>query len=60
MTAGYSLLTLLPQFALDHGQITERQIGLVFAFNTGVIVLAQLPISRTGSRASDGRGRAGI
>ncbi len=46
VTAGYSLLTLLPQFARDQGHITEREIGLVFAFNTGVIVLAQLPLSR--------------
>jgi MFS family permease len=43
--AGYSLLTLLPQFALSESGVTERQIGLVFAINTGVIVLAQLPLS---------------
>ena len=46
VAAGYSLTSLFPQFAHDHGQISERQIGIVFAFNTGVIVLAQLPISR--------------
>ncbi len=46
VTAGYSLLSLFPQFATDQSHITERQIGLVFAFNTGVIVLAQLPLSR--------------
>jgi MFS family permease len=46
VTAGYSLLSLFPQFASDQSHITERQIGLVFAFNTGVIVLVQLPLSR--------------
>jgi MFS family permease len=46
VAAGYSLLTLLPQFARDQSQLSERQIGLVFAVNTGVIVLAQLPLSR--------------
>jgi MFS family permease len=45
VAAGYSLISLFPQFAHDQGQITERQIGIIFAFNTGVIVLAQLPIS---------------
>jgi MFS family permease len=46
VAAGYSLLTLFPQFARDHGQITNREIGLVFAINTAVIVVVQLPISR--------------
>ena len=46
VAAGYSLMNLLPQFARDQSHISEREIGLVFAFNTGVIVLAQLPISR--------------
>src|SRR6266516_1869369 len=46
VTAGYSLLNLLPQFARDHSHVSEREIGLVFAVNTGVIVLAQLPLSR--------------
>ena len=45
VAAGYSLLTLLPQFARDQSGITEREIGIVFAFNTGAIVLAQLPLS---------------
>src|SRR4051794_8330519 len=43
--AGYSLINLLPQFARDHSHISEREIGLVFAVNTGVIVVAQLPLS---------------
>jgi MFS family permease len=43
--AGYSLLTLLPQFARDPAGVSEREIGLIFAVNTGAIVIAQLPIS---------------
>jgi MFS family permease len=46
VTAGYSLINLLPQFARDHSRVSEREIGLIFAVNTGVIVLAQLPLSR--------------
>jgi MFS family permease len=44
--AGYSLLNLLPPFVRDHGHVSERQIGLIFFFNTLAIVLAQLPLSR--------------
>jgi MFS family permease len=44
--AGYSLINLLPQFARDHSHVSESEIGLIFAVNTGVIVLAQLPFSR--------------
>jgi len=43
--AGYSLINLLPQFARDHSHVSEREIGLIFAVNTGVIVLAQLPFA---------------
>jgi MFS family permease len=46
VAAGYSLLNLFPQFARDHGHISEREIGLAFAVNTGVIVIAQLPLAR--------------
>jgi len=46
VAAGYSLFNLLPQFARDHSHVSEREIGLVFAVNTGVIVLAALPLSR--------------
>ncbi len=46
VSAGYSLMNLLPQFTHDHGGISEREIGIVFAVNTGVIVLAQLVVSR--------------
>ena len=43
--AGYSLFNLLPQFAHDQSHVSERQIGLVFAVNTAVIVVVQLPLS---------------
>jgi MFS family permease len=46
VTAGYSLLNLLPPFVRDHGHVSERQIGAIFFFNTIAIVLAQLPLSR--------------
>jgi MFS family permease len=46
VAAGYSLLNLLPQFARDHAHVSEREIGVVFAANTVVIVIAQLPLSR--------------
>jgi MFS family permease len=45
VSAGYSLFSLFPQFARDQSRISERQIGALFAINTAVIVLAQLPIS---------------
>ena len=37
--AGYSLFNLLPQFARDHSRVSEREIGIVFAVNTAVIVI---------------------
>ncbi|MFL5927413.1 MAG: MFS transporter [Gaiellaceae bacterium] len=46
VAAGYSLINLVPPFARDHAGLSERQIGIVFFVNTGVIVVAQLPISR--------------
>jgi len=46
VTAGYSLFNLVPPFARDHAHLSEKQIGAVFFTNTGLIVLAQLPISR--------------
>ena len=57
VAAGYSLLNLLPPFVRDHGDLNERQIGVVF-FNTITIVLAQLPISRWIEAAKDARARA--
>jgi len=46
VAAGYSLFTLLPAFARDQADLSERQIGAIFFVNTLAIVLAQLPISR--------------
>jgi MFS family permease len=46
VAAGYSLFNLVPPFARDHAHLSEKQIGIVFFANTGLIVLAQLPISR--------------
>ena len=46
VAGGYSLLNLLPQFARDHSHISEREIGLIFAVDTLVIVVLQLPVSR--------------
>jgi MFS family permease len=46
VAAGYSLLNLLPPFVRDQSHVSERQIGLIFFFNTLAIVLAQLPLSR--------------
>jgi MFS family permease len=53
VTAGYSLINLVPPFARDHARLSERQIGAVFFVNTALIVIVQLPISR----AIEGRRR---
>jgi MFS family permease len=53
VAAGYSLFNLVPAFARDQGHISEREIGVIFFVNTGVIVLAQLPIAH----AIEGRRR---
>jgi MFS family permease len=44
--AGYALINLMPPFVRDHAHVTERQIGVIFFFNTLAIVLLQLPLSR--------------
>jgi MFS family permease len=46
VSAGYSLFNLVPPFARDHAHLSEKQIGVVFFVNTGLIVIVQLPISR--------------
>jgi len=46
VAAGYSLFALLPAFARDQADLSERQIGAIFFVNTLAIVLAQLPLSR--------------
>ena len=53
VAAGYSLFNLVPPFAHDHGGISLGEVGVAFAVNTGLIVVAQLPISR----AIEGRRR---
>jgi MFS family permease len=53
VTAGYSLLNLVPPFAHDHASISLREVGVAFAVNTGLIVVLQLPIAR----AIEGRRR---
>jgi MFS family permease len=46
VAAGYSLFNLLPAFARDQADLSERQIGAIFFVNTAAIVIAQLPLSR--------------
>ena len=46
VTAGYSLVNLVPPFARDHAKLSERQIGVAFFVNTALIVIVQLPVSR--------------
>ena len=46
VAAGYSLFALLPAFARDQADLSERQIGAIFFVNTVAIVVAQLPLSR--------------
>ncbi|HZU20510.1 MAG TPA: MFS transporter [Gaiellaceae bacterium] len=53
VTAGYSLVNLVPPFAHDHGGISLREVGIAFAVNTGLIVVLQLPIAK----AIEGRRR---
>lgn len=53
VAAGYSLFNLVPPFVHDHGGIGLGEVGIAFAVNTGLIVVAQLPISR----AIEGRRR---
>jgi MFS family permease len=44
--AGYSGFDVLPVYAKNEAGLTETQIGVLFLVNTGVIILAQLPIAR--------------
>jgi len=44
---GYGMFEFaLPVFAVNETGIDERGVGLLFALNTAVVVLAQLPVSR--------------
>lgn len=53
VSAGYAQIELLPVFAKNEAQVSERGIGVIFLVNTLVIVFAQLPIAR----ALEGRRR---
>ncbi len=57
VSAGYSLINLFLQFARDHGHITEREIGIVFAVLHSSSSSSSCR-SRTGSRESGGCGRS--
>ena len=46
VSVGYALLELLAPYAKNQAGVSERWIGPIFAINTLVIVLAQLPIAR--------------
>lgn len=43
---GYAVFELLPVFAKNEANVSERGIGLIFFVNTIAIVLAQLPIAK--------------
>ncbi|HXH89074.1 MAG TPA: MFS transporter [Gaiellaceae bacterium] len=44
--AGYAMLELIAPYAKNEASVGEQWIGPIFAINTLVIVLAQLPIAR--------------
>jgi MFS family permease len=44
--AGYSGFDVLPAYAKNEAGLSETSIGFLFLVNTGVIILAQLPIAR--------------
>jgi MFS family permease len=46
VSAGYGQLELLPAFAKNETEISEKGIGLIFFVNTLSVVLAQLPVMR--------------
>jgi MFS family permease len=46
VSAGYGQLELLPAFAKNETDISEKGIGLIFFVNTLSVVLAQLPVMR--------------
>jgi MFS family permease len=46
VTAGYAQVEMLPVFAKNEAEVTERGIGLIFFLNTLVVVLAQLPVAK--------------
>jgi predicted MFS family arabinose efflux permease len=46
VTAGYAQIELLPVFAKNEADVSERGIGLIFFLNTVVVAVAQLPVSK--------------
>ena len=46
VAAGYAQLELLPVFAANEADVSERAIGALFFVNTLVVVVAQLPVTR--------------
>jgi MFS family permease len=46
VSAGYGQLELLPAFAKNETDVSEKGIGLIFFVNTLSVVLAQLPVMR--------------
>jgi MFS family permease len=46
VAAGYAQLELLPVFAKNEANVTERGIGFLFFLNTVVVAVAQLPVSK--------------
>lgn len=46
VAAGYAVFELLPVFAKNEADVSEKAIGAIFFVNTAVIVLAQLPVSK--------------
>jgi MFS family permease len=43
-----AIVELLPPYAKNYAGVTEKQIGLLWAINSLVVVLAQLPIAKLG------------
>jgi MFS family permease len=53
VAAGYAMFELLPVYAKNEADVSERAIGVIFFVNTLAIVLAQLPLVK----ALEGRRR---
>jgi predicted MFS family arabinose efflux permease len=46
VTAGYAQIEMLPVFAKNEAEVTERGIGVMFFLNTLVVAVAQLPVAK--------------
>jgi predicted MFS family arabinose efflux permease len=53
VTVGYEVFALLPPFAKNYADVSERWVGTIWLANTLLIVLIQLPVSK----ALEGRRR---